>query len=98
MLQTLTCETFSQYLNKTFRIHTDSAIVDAELIEASTVGQADEEQGRRAPFSVIFRTDKEQLFGQGVFRIEAEGFGEAELFLVPIGLDDEGARYEAVFG
>ena len=98
MLSTLTCESFTEHLNQVFRIHAPHAVVDAELIEAKCIGSHNPEECLRQAFSLVFRSTRGEVFEQGTFRVECEGFGEADLFLVPIGHDDDGPRYEVIFG
>jgi hypothetical protein len=52
----------------------------------------------RAPFSVVFRTaQKTEYYQQGTYLVFLPDMEALELFLVPIGLDKIGMRYEAVF-
>lgn len=52
----------------------------------------------RTPFSVIFRTaQKEFYFQQGIYNIELPEKSMVAVFLVPLGPDQEGMKYEAVF-
>jgi hypothetical protein len=60
----------------------------------------------RAPFSVVFHGPLQPILPQGIYRLEHEGLGALDLFIVPIGPDEPAApgakptamRYEAVFG
>ena len=52
--------------------------------------------GRRAPFSIVFRGPREILLPQRIYRSEHEKFEIFELFLVSIGPDQDGLRYEAI--
>ena len=70
---------------------------DWELIEVTDLGDASP-GGARAPFSLVFRGPLEPVLPQGIRRLEHAGLGELDLFLVPIGPDEVGMRYEAVFG
>ena len=51
----------------------------------------------REPFSVVFRAPATPVLAQMIRRLEHPELGAFELFLVPIGPDDVGMRYEAVF-
>lgn len=52
----------------------------------------------RIPFSVIFRTElKDIYFSQGTYPIIHPTKGIVPVFLVPLGPDDKGMKYEAVF-
>ena len=51
------------------------------------------EPGGRAPFSVVFEGGPSPPLPQRIYRVEHDGLGALEIFLVPIAAD----RYEAVF-
>ena len=96
MLQDLTSSSFSEHLNSTFRIQLgDGKSLDAELFEVLL----HEPHGgpRQQPFSVHFRGPKGATLPQGIYRMEHERMEPIELFLVTIGPDEKGMRYEAVF-
>jgi uncharacterized protein DUF6916 len=96
-LQTL--EAFSAHVGGRFQMHVDDgAVVDLVLIEARDHGRKDWPQGLRRPFSLLFRGPGNSQATQGTYRIEHDVLGAIELFLVPIGPDKEGMRWEAVFG
>jgi hypothetical protein len=97
MLETFEVGTFAPRLGETFRIQsTDAEWLEATLIEAAALGEVAE--GRRAQFSLVFRGPGDRVLPQQIYRVAHERIGEFELFLVPIGPDREGMRYEAVFG
>ena len=45
----------------------------------------------------MLRGPVDPLLPQGVYRIGHQALGEHGIFVVPIGRDAEGTRYEAVF-
>jgi hypothetical protein len=90
----LTAEDFRPELGTQFRLAGGS--VGSELIEVKVLGTA-VSPGFRAPFSLIFRAPPEPLLQQGIHRLEHDTFGPIDVFLVPIGPDEAGMRYEAVF-
>jgi hypothetical protein len=97
MLETFEVGTFAPHLGETFRIRAaDSQWTELTLIEATALGAATAD--RRAPFSIVFRGPREPVLPQRTYQVEHTAIGEFELFLVPIGLDQAGMRYEAVFG
>ena len=63
-----------------------------ELIEASPTGPETQES-----FAVLFRGPQQPILPQAIYRLEHPRMGSLDLFLVPIGPDDTGMRYEAVF-
>ncbi len=95
MLEDFTVRTFSEHLGGAFRVYPeDSEPLGVELISANEVGE--ESEGGR-PFSVVFRGGADVSLRQRTYRMEHAGIGEFEIFLVPIGPDEKGPRYEAVF-
>ncbi len=97
MLEHLTSQEFSACLNQKFVIHLESAEkLEVDLIQVEDLGDAAESK-RRRPFSVIFRGAPEYVLPQQIYPIEHPKMGTLELFIVPIGPDDVGMRFEAVF-
>lgn len=69
-----------------------------ELIEASALSAATAPpDALRGPFRLIFRGPREAFFSQGILALEHAELGRLEIFLVPIGPDAQGMRYEAIF-
>ncbi len=96
MLETLTPASFTEHLNSCFRIdlgeggQLEVKLYAVELHEAHP--------GPRAqPFSVHFRGPQRAVLQQQIYRLEHEQMGALEIFLVTIGPDADGMRYEAVF-
>ena len=99
MLETFTLATFAEHAGQKFRMHVGpSEAIELELIEifartsGAVIGDA-----RREPFSIVFRGPTHPLQQQRIYKLEHEKLGTFELFLVPIGPDKDGMRYEAVF-
>lgn len=94
MLDTLTRVMFEDQLNTRFRV----SVRDRETIELQLYEVA---EGRSTPtqeqFSLFFHGPKETNLGQGTFDLEHDQMGAFPLFLVPIGPDEQGMRYQAVF-
>lgn len=97
MLESFTGATFQPHLGETFRLHAegspkaDLVLVAAAELPASSVGH------RRVPFSIEFRGPGAPVLPQATYRLAHDGIGAFEIFLVPIGADADGVRYEAVF-
>jgi hypothetical protein len=51
---------------------------------------------KRVPFSLIFHADPDPGAPQQIFSMRHPELGSFELFLVPLGPDERGMRYEAV--
>jgi len=71
----------------------DSTVVEMELIEVI--------DGRSTPrqeqFSLIFRALEQAQVAQGMYRLEHDHLEAGDLFLVPVGRDEKGFYYQAVF-
>ena len=68
------------------------ALVECELIKARQLPPSG-----RPPFSLIFAADTPQMLEQRIYRLEQEGLGAIDLFLVPVGKDSRGFLYQALF-
>jgi hypothetical protein len=101
MLDKLTQADFAPHVNSTFRVRLESAPpLEVELIQATLVGRqvnAGDRQGRRAPFALLFRGPLKPWLLQGTHALEHEQLGGLDLFLVPVGPDEHGMQYEAIF-
>ena len=95
MLEDLTIDTFSGRVGETFRLdYGAEEPLKIVLIEAR--GHRGDGE-KRQPFSIVFRAPRGPVLNQMIRRLEHPELGALELFLVPIGPDEEGLRYEAVF-
>ena len=105
MLEHFTTATFAGRVGETFRIlpdggrPVDAALAEVTVLGASATGSAvtGRDGGRGEAFSLVFRAPREASLPQRTYRVEHDAIGAFELFLVPIGPDREGMRYEAVF-
>ena len=102
MLDRLTRADFAACLHSKFRIGADGAPpVEVELIEAVGLNRRAGPGGpatRREPFALTFRGTRSPWLPQGTYRLEHDQLGALDLFIVPIGPDEHGMRYEAIFG
>ncbi len=99
MLDKLTCADLAGHVNETFRLHRDAEPpLELILVETTEVAAAwAVRPGERRPFSLIFRGPRDVLLPQRTYRFEHDRLGAFEIFIVPIGPDEAGHRYEAVF-
>lgn len=101
MLETFTLDTFTPLLQDSFQVSQAAPDFAFNLIEASELkdtGPADPRtEQHRTPFSLVFRGPRAPILAQQTVRLEHATLGAFELFIVPIGVDAAGARYEAVF-
>jgi hypothetical protein len=97
MTEQLTCDMFSEHVGETFRLALESGdTLDLELIEAE-LSRIQETKSDRAPFALVFRGDPETVLPQCLYHLKHDTMGDVSLFLVPIGPDEQGMQYEAVF-
>jgi hypothetical protein len=99
VLDKLTVSEFEPHIEAVFPAELpDDGPVDLRLIAALALGEPIEE-GRRAPFSLIFLGPDRPMLDQRIHPIAHPTLGRLEVFLVPIGpaKDRPGLRYEAIF-
>ena len=91
-------EQFKQYLNTPFRLQVNAPKpIDLTLVGVeSRPSDSAEEQGMER-FSVYFSSPLEFLLPQSTYRLAHPEMGEFDVFLVAIGQDPDGYRYEAVY-
>jgi hypothetical protein len=106
MLDKLTKESFSPHVGSSFRIQLDPTTwVTAELFEVAGHGApaprpswSPPVESPRERFSIVFRGPLTPALPQRMYLVEHEVIGVIDgLFLVPVGINQEGLFYEAVF-
>ncbi len=102
MIDKAGASTFCPYLNDKFRMCLGSAeFMELDLVDISEAAPAAAKtaaaRGQRAPFSLFFRGPMKPIMPQRIYTLEHPELGRFDLFLVPIGPDGPGMRYEAVF-
>ena len=95
-MQSFSLETFSPYVGDTFWVRLSDGRVETRLVEAHPWGARGPETSRQ-PFSLVFVGPGRVVLPQQTYPVEHESLGEFDLFLVPLGPDGAGNRYEAVF-
>ncbi|HWQ11952.1 MAG TPA: hypothetical protein VNL77_04085 [Roseiflexaceae bacterium] len=108
MLDKLTSADFAPYLNQAFRLYPGPYTPDGspagaplplELVSVTDLGDPPPAGAplRRRPFSLLFRASSTGHLPQRIYVLEHERLGRLDIFLVPIGPDQLGMRYEAIF-
>ena len=97
MLESFTVDTFAGRIGERFLVRavTDET-TELELVEAAEVGPPPQ-SGQRAPFSLVFRGPADPVLPQAIYEFAHDELGALEIFIVPIGRDESGTSYEAVF-
>jgi len=96
----LTKSVFDPFVGGHFRISASpETSVDVVLVEATSLGLPRQTgiAGAREPFSLIFLGPMTVVLPQKTYRVEHEKMGAMEIFLVPIGPNANGMRFQAIF-
>ena len=94
----LTEKNFARHLNTKFVVRGATPDpVELELVEVKGYNAGPNEQGGMERFSLFLRGPSEAFLPQNTYALEHEGMGTHELFIVPVGRDQNGFRYEIVF-
>jgi hypothetical protein len=95
----LTLSHFVPLLGSTFSCSVKGT-ADVELMLISATSLAGDDGGNgppREPFSLIFVSSRDVSLPQSIYSLQHFELGALDIFLVPIGCDAAGRRYEAVF-
>lgn len=96
-LDQLTSASFSSFIGALFDVQlAPGTSAQAELVSV-TPFKSQPANTCREPFSLLFRVAGYRMLEQRIYRLSNEQFGEAEIFLVPVGCDQRGVQMEAVF-
>ena len=98
MAAALTEKEFSQHLNTKFRVNIELPVpIELELTEVKGyLPNANDPNGMER-FSCYFSGPSDYYLSQHVYPLDHERMGTFDVFLVPIGRDEKGFQYEAVF-
>jgi hypothetical protein len=89
---------FAKNVNTTFRIEIESPQpIELKLIAVTPRASEPHEQAGMERFSAIFSGPVDAFLPQTTYRLAHPEMGEFEVFLVPIGQEADGVRYEAVY-
>ena len=89
---------FRQHLNTPFRLQVNAPKpIDLTLVGVESRPSETSEQQGMERFSVFFLGSPEFLLPQSMYRLVHPEMGEFDVFLVAIGKEANGYRYEAVY-
>jgi Domain of unknown function (DUF6916) len=96
-LEQATSATFEPHVGERFAVAPQQGEpFDAVLSSCAEAPYGSHAEARRAPFSLVFHADPDPGMPQQTCEITHEELGGFELFLVPVGPDERGMRYQAV--
>ena len=94
----LVFEDFKEHVGSVFTLLEEGVNgFELKLDEASPLPSSNPKPGFRSPFSLIFLNTDGLLIPQRLYRMKHDGIGEVTIFIVPIGKDQRGVSYQAVF-
>ena len=101
MLDTATSATFKPHVGDRFEVTPQEGEPFEAVLsscEETPYGSSDEwrETTLRVPFSLIFVSPAEHSVNQQTCAFRHEQLGDFELFVVPLGPNEQGMRYQAV--
>ena len=99
-LAALTHDDFARCVGERFRVTPEGEAnthLELELLRVDASALRDRVPRARSPFSTVFLGPSEPVLPQSIYPLESATLGRLDLFLVPIGRDERGVRYEAVF-
>lgn len=98
MTRPLVFEDFAHRVGETFAIdEQELAGIPMTLAEAEPLRATWSKPGQRPPFSLTFVGKDPRVLEQRLYRFDVAGVGKVEIFLVPVGRDENGVSYQAVF-
>ncbi|HEY0023794.1 MAG TPA: hypothetical protein VGB24_12815 [Longimicrobium sp.] len=97
MLDTFTIETFQPRLGELFHVVAEGHRLPVKLTQIHPWGPEAAKGRPRVPFSLVFHAVPQLVLPQAIYRVENDQMEPFELFLVPLGPDERGMQYEAVF-
>ena len=89
---------FAANINSIFRLNVNTPNpIELTLIEVKSHQRAANEQADMERFSAVFSGPTEVFLPQQTYLVSHEQMGQFEIFLVPIGKESDGFRYEAIY-
>lgn len=92
----LTQQQFEQVINQKFSIQFNNETEMCELIEVKSIN-APQHAKSANQFSIVFKSNNNNIQEQGVYPISNDSMSDISLFLVPVYGNDDEVHYEAVF-
>ena len=98
MSENLTEENFARNLNTKFRVRAEAPRpVELELVEVKGWRTRPEEEQGMERFTLLFLGPGDIFMPQQTYTLEHESMGVFDIFIVPVGQDERGFKYQAVF-
>ena len=91
---------FSAHCFEEFSVETESGKLSLQLMEVEDLRRAGVDytaQKRREPFSLLFEGPESPFLSQKIYPFQHETMGSFELFIVPIGKNENKVQYQVIF-
>jgi hypothetical protein len=95
-LRSVTHEDFAPLVNQRFRIEGERG-AELELVSVDVRARSASSVQKRQAFALLFRGPKTRLLSQRIYALGNESVERLEIFLVPVGEEEDAFLYEAVF-
>ena len=95
MLDQVTVETFEPHVGTSFWLHVEGHKVEMRLVKAAKVMESEAARLQRNAFSLFFLGPVR--LPQQIYHLTHDAVEPMDIFLVPVGSEDEALVYEAVF-
>jgi hypothetical protein len=102
-LSEITLETAQPLVGTLFQVTLEDGntlemkLIDAAPFELPRRPARGSRQPKRVPFAIYFLGPRDPIIPQHMYHFRSASLELQNLFIVPIGRDDEGTEYEAVF-
>ena len=93
----LTLQDFAPHVNSSFALTLGESTVSMTMTEVTKLPFRPFPGMMREPFSLIFRSRSPVVLPQRSYPMKHEAMGKLDIFIVPIGRDQHGIVYQAVF-
>jgi len=87
---------FSDHLHQAFDLSSGGNRVAMTLIEVTAL-KGSATPARTVPFSLMFRGPARPQLSQGTYEFIHPRLGAIAIFIVPVGADENGVTYQAIF-
>lgn len=101
-MEQLNLSFFKDHVDSTFNLNLDDITLDLTLVEAeprkgTPKGFGVPDTIRDEAFALLFRGPSEKPLPQRIYPLSHDKLGRLDIFLVPVGIDEKGRYYEAMF-
>lgn len=97
MLEILTADHFLQYVGDTFKVTTYSDHTISFTLREVNRYKSQSAVLKREPFNLVFSGPMQPIIPQATYQFNHSVMGMMEIFIVPVGKDQESIFYEAIF-